>query len=99
MLTVIAKLRIKAGQEPAFLAAAEQMLAYVKASEPGTLTYTLSRSLADPLEFVFVERYTDQAAFAAHGGSAAAQQFFGAMGGLLDGRPDMSMYEELAAKA
>lgn len=99
MLTVIAKLKVIAGQETAFRAAAEKMIAHVKANEPGTVAYTLLRSTADPDEFVFYERYADQAAFAIHGGSPAMQEFFQAAGTLLAGRPEIAMYEELGGKS
>jgi quinol monooxygenase YgiN len=98
MTTVIAKLKVKAGSEAAFRQAADQMIAHVKANEAGTLTYILYRSAADANEFVFFEVYSDQAAFAAHGASEAMMQFFGAVGGLLDGRPDITLYEELGGK-
>ncbi len=97
-MTVIATLKVKSGSEAAFRQAAEKMLAYVKANEPGTLAYLLNRSTSDPTKFVFYEVYQDQAAFAAHGGSDAMQEFFGAVGALLDGRPEIHMYEELGGK-
>lgn len=97
-MTVIATLKVKSGSEATFRQAAEKMIAYVKANEPGTLTYLLNRSTSDPTQFVFYEIYADEAAFAAHGGSAPMQQFFGAVGTLLEGRPEIKMYEELAGK-
>ncbi len=98
MITVIAKLKVKAGNESTFRQAADKMIAHVKTNEPGTRTYILHRSTSDPTEFVFYEVYADQAAFAAHGGSEPMQQFFGAVGGLLEGRPEIAMYEELGGK-
>ena len=98
MLTVIAKLKVKSGSETTFMQAADKMIAHVKANEAGTRTYLLNRAADDPTEFVFYEIYTDQAAFAAHSGSDAMQQFFGAVGGLLDGRPEIKMYELLGGK-
>jgi len=53
MVTVIAKLKVKAGSETAFRQAADRMIAHVKAHEPGALTYVLYRSTADPNAFVF----------------------------------------------
>lgn len=98
MTTVIAKLKVKAGNEAAFQQAADKMVAHVKANEPNTLTYLLHRASSDPTEFLFYEVYTDQAALAAHGGSEPMQQFFGAVGGLLDGRPEITLYDELGGK-
>lgn len=95
MLTVVAKLKVKADKAAAFEAEAQKMLAHVRANEPGTLTYVCHRSTADPTLYLFYEVYRDQAAFAAHGGSPAMQAFFGAMGGIVDGRPELEMYEAI----
>src|SRR5262249_12901447 len=97
-MTVIAKLKGKAGSESTFRQAADKMIAHVKANEPGTRTYILHRSTAEPPEVVFFEVYADKAAFAAHGGSEPMQEFFGAVGSLLEGRPEIGMYEELGGK-
>ena len=97
-MTVIATLKVKPGQEDALIAGMQKMFAHVKANEPGTLTYLLYRSTADPTTFVVYEVYTDQAAFAAHGASEPMQEFFRLAGGILDGRPDIAMYEEVGGK-
>lgn len=98
MLTVLAKLKVKADKAAAFEEETRKMIAHVKANEPGTVSYICHRSTADPTVYVFYEVYVDQGAFAAHGGSPAMQAFFGAMRGVLDGRPEIEMYEEIAAK-
>ena len=98
MITVIAKLKVQAGKEAAFQAAAEKMIAHVTANEPGTLAYVLHRSSGDPTDLMFYEIYSDQAALAAHGASAAMKEFFGAVGGLLAGRPEITTYDEIAGK-
>ena len=97
-MTVVAKLKVQQGKEGAFQAEAEKMIAHVKANEPGTEKYILYRSTADPTEFLVYEIYADPAAFASHGNSPAMQQFFGAVGGLMAGRPEILMYEELGGK-
>jgi len=98
MVTVIAKLKVQAGKEAAFEAAAREVLAHVEQHEPGTLTYLLHRAASDPTEYLYYEVYTDQAALAAHGSSEAMRKFFGAAGTLLAGRPEITMYEEIAGK-
>jgi quinol monooxygenase YgiN len=98
MLTVIAKLKVKPDQAETFEAESKKMIAHVKANEPGTLSYVLHRSTADATTYLFYEVYEDQAAFALHGGSPAMQAFFGAMKGVLDGRPELEMYEAVAAR-
>jgi quinol monooxygenase YgiN len=98
VVTVMAKLKIQPGKEAAFEGAAGELLAHVKLNEPGTLTYVLHRSTADPSEYVYYEVYTDQAALAVHGSSAAMQKFFGAIGGMVAGRPEITLYNEVAGK-
>jgi quinol monooxygenase YgiN len=97
-MIVIATLKVQPGKENDFIAAAKKMIAHVTANEPDTTTYTLHQSKADPTTFVFYEVYANDAAFAAHGGSPAMAEFFGAAGTLLAGRPDIAMYEEIAAR-
>ena len=97
MLTVIAKIKAKPDQGATFEAAAKKMLAHVKANEPGTLSYILHRSTADATTYLFYEVYEDQAAFAMHGGSPAMQEFFGALKGVVDGRPEIEMYEAIGS--
>ena len=97
-VTVVAKLKVKPGSEQAFTSEAEKMIAHVTANEPGTLTYVLNRSQSDPSQFLFYEIYADPGALALHGGSEPMQKFFGAVGGILDGRPEITMYEELGGK-
>ena len=98
MITVIANLKVQAGQEAKFQQEAEKMIAHVKANEPNTLTYVLHKSNADPTEFMFFETYKDQEALTLHGASEPMRHFFGAVGGLVDGRPEIKMYTELAGK-
>ena len=97
-ITVVAKLKVQSGKESAFVEAVKPLIAHVKNAEAGTRTYLLHRSTADPTEFLFYEVYTDQGALATHGGSEPMQKFFGAVGGLMAGRPDITMYEEIDGK-
>lgn len=98
MITVIATLKVQGGKGPALEEAVRPLIAHVRANEAGTLSYLFHRSTSDPTVFVFYEVYADQAALAAHGSSEPIQKFFGVVGGLLDGRPDIQMYEELGGK-
>jgi quinol monooxygenase YgiN len=98
MVIVIAKVKVKPGKEDEFAAAARKMVAHVKAQEPGTLTYTLNQSTADKTDFVFYEVYRDPEAFAAHAGSEVMQEFGRSLGGVVAGRPEMAMYDEIDGK-
>ena len=97
-ITVIAKLKVQPGKDADFEAAARQMIATVKESEPGTLTYVLHKNTKDPTEFVYYEVYQDQASFDAHGKTDHMKAFGGKIGSLLAGRPEISILTEVARK-
>jgi quinol monooxygenase YgiN len=97
-ITVIAKLKVQAGKDADFEAAAKQMIATVKESEPGTLTYILHKNTKDPTEFVYYEVYQDQAAFDSHGKTDHMKAFGGKIGSLLAGRPEIGILTEVARK-
>ena len=84
--TIIATLNIKEGSEAEFEAAAREMMDAVAANEPGCLLYELSRS-DDPQVYFFMERYTDDDAVAAHGGTDHMKAFGARIGDCLAGRP------------
>ncbi|MDX2168916.1 MAG: putative quinol monooxygenase [Deltaproteobacteria bacterium] len=98
MLTIVAKMKIKAGKEGQAEQALSDMIGYVSANEPGTLRYSLHRAVGDPTTLLMYEQYADQAAVDTHGTSARIQQLFGTLGPLLDGQPGIEMYVEVAGK-
>ena len=73
MITVIAIVRAKPGMGPALEADFKDWAAVVKAKEPGTLTYTLSRSREEPELYYALETYADEAAVEAHMANFAAR--------------------------
>jgi quinol monooxygenase YgiN len=84
--SIIATLKAKAGSEAEFKAAALQLIAAVRANEPGCLLYTLNQGDA-PDTFIFIERYADEEALAAHRGTAHFKTLGRAMGAFMDGPP------------
>ena len=97
-ITVIAKLKVQPGKEAEFEAAGKEMIATVKKSEPGTLVYILHKNTKDPAEFTYYEVYQDQAAFESHGKTEHMRTFGGKIGGLLAGRPEIAILDEVARK-
>jgi quinol monooxygenase YgiN len=97
-ITVIAKLKTKSGSEAQFEQAARKMIETVRAQEPGTTQYVLHRSVKDPTEFVYYEVYQDQASFDAHGKTPHMREFGGAIGALLEGRPQVDVLTEITRK-
>jgi quinol monooxygenase YgiN len=96
-ITVIAKLKVKAGSEADFEAAAREMIAKV-AGEAGTMNYILHKDVRNPTNFVYYEVYQDQAALDAHGKTDHMKAFGGKIGALLDGRPEITVLSEIAHK-
>jgi quinol monooxygenase YgiN len=97
-ITVIAKLKVKPGVEAQFEAAGKEMISTVRTAEPGTLTYILHKNTKAPNEFTYYEVYQDQAALDSHGKTDHMKAFGGKIGALLDGRPEISILEEVAKK-
>ena len=97
-ISVIAKLKVQPGKEAEFETAAKQMIATVKESEPGTLSYVLHKNTKDATEFVYYEVYQDQAALDSHGKTDHMKAFGGKIGALLAGRPEIAILQELARK-
>ncbi len=96
-ITVVAKLKVKAGNEVAFEEAGKEMISKVR-SEAGTQTYILHKDVRDPTTFVYYEVYQDQAALDSHGKTDHMKAFGGKIGALLEGRPEIHVLTEIAHK-
>jgi quinol monooxygenase YgiN len=66
---IVARLIVKDGQEKAFIEVASKLVTATR-QEPGNLFYSLYQSPLNPVEFIFYEEYTDDAAFQTHASSA-----------------------------
>ena len=98
MVVVLARIAAKEGQGDALAEHLCQMVEWVTENESQTVTYICNRSSKNADEFVFFERYTDQAAFDLHISSEQFAEFGKKIGGYLAGPPDIEMLEEVAAK-
>ena len=94
MITVIATLKLLEGHAEAFEETAMRLVAEVRANEPGNQLYALHRT-DDPLSYIFVERYLDEAAIEAHRGSEHFRAIGREMGAHMDGRPDVVRLKEI----
>lgn len=65
MLYMIATLRLKPGEHPAFMHAAANLIAATR-QEPGCISYDLQRSITDPQVFVFLERWNSRDSMEIH---------------------------------
>lgn len=94
MLGVVATLKVKPGMEREFETVAKELVAKVNANEPGCKLYALHRT-DTPGTYVFMERYTDQAAVEAHRASEHFKSLGRKMGEYLEGRPEISRLTEV----
>ncbi len=92
--SVVATIKAKAGREAEFQAAALQLIAAVRANEPGCLLYTLNQGDA-PDTFVFMERYADEDALKAHRATEHFKTLGRAMGAFMDGPPAVLRMAEI----
>jgi quinol monooxygenase YgiN len=94
-MIITARLKAKEGKERKMEKLLTDMTQKV-ATEPGALAYTIHRSTVDPTVFMIYEKYTDKEAFAFHKDSAHFAALSGSLGELLDGAPDLQIWEEIA---
>lgn len=96
MIGVVATLKVKDGKQAEFEAVVKDLIAQVRANEPGNKQYVLTRKQGSTTEYVFMEQYVDAAALEAHGTSAHFKAAGPALGACLDGRPDILRLDVLA---
>jgi len=94
-MIVVAKLKAKSGEESKMAEALQAMVSKVE-KEEGTLIYTLHQAQNDPTQFLFYEKYADAQALKAHSSTPYFKELFGQLQPLLDGAPEIEMYNELA---
>ena len=94
-MIVVARLKAKNGEESKMADALQAMVSRVEA-EDGTLVYTLHQAQNDPTQFLFYEKYTDAQALKAHSSTPHFKELFGLLQPLLDGAPEIEMYNEIA---
>ncbi|MGO4124561.1 putative quinol monooxygenase [Inquilinus sp. YAF38] len=98
MITITAILRAKPGAEAELQAALLAVAAHVRAAEPGTVDFFVSRDIETPAVFTTYERFRDRAAMDTHNGSAAVAVFFAAATPILDGPVTLHICDEVSTK-
>jgi quinol monooxygenase YgiN len=90
---VVATIKIKPDTNAAFEAVAREMMAAVRANEPGNKLYQFCKSRSEPTTYVVMEIYDDQASLEAHGKSDHFRSIGPKMGPSMAGRPDVQYFE------
>lgn len=93
MIGVVAKLTIQEGKEGDFEQVAKDLMAKVKANEPGCLTYQLYKSKTDANTYIFMEQYASEEALKSHGQTEYFKAAGPALGACLAGAPDIQYYD------
>jgi quinol monooxygenase YgiN len=96
MISIIAKIPLHEGKLKEFTEVFKEMAASV-AKEEGNLLYSLSFEAKAPNTAIIMERYKDQAALGAHSQSDHYKAFGSKIRGLIAGRAEVTILEEIAA--
>ena len=94
-MIIVAKLKAKSGEEVKMEKALVGIIPKVE-KEDGTLVYTLHKAQKDPSVFLFYEKYKDKDALKHHSSTPYFKELFGILSPLLDGAPEIEMYDEVA---
>ena len=94
MIGVIARLKLKPGQGPAFEEHMARMSRTVEEAESGNHFYRGYRT-DEPEVFVALEAYEDRAALEAHGKSAHVAAALPKVGAMLDGDVEVEVLEQV----
>jgi quinol monooxygenase YgiN len=92
MIAVTAEMSIQPGKEAEFEAAMSELVAAVRANEPGCKLYTLVRKEDTPGAYLVMELYDDAEAIAAHGASAHFKAAGPRLGACLAGPPKIARH-------
>jgi len=92
---LIATLPVKEDKAEEFEALLRDLMAKVKANEPGCLVYDMFKLKGEAATYVMMEQYASQADLDAHGKTPYFQEAFGKLGGMMSGAPDMKFMDKI----
>lgn len=95
-MVIVAKMTALEGREAEMEKMLTDMVARVS-DEPGTLVYTLHKDQNNPRVFLFYEKYKDMEAVSLHSSTPYIKEMFRDLKPLLDGKPEITMYNEIAS--
>jgi quinol monooxygenase YgiN len=95
MIVVTAKLKALEGKGDE-LEQEFRMLAPKVLKDPGTISYVVHRGVDASNDFFVYEKYENREALNLHGSTEHFKEFSKSIASLLDGRPELGIYNELA---
>ncbi len=93
MIGVVASLDIQPGKVAEFEEVAMDLMAKVKANEPGCLTYQLYRAKGSQTSYIFMEQYASAEALKAHGQTDYFKAAGPKLAPCLAGAPQITYYD------
>lgn len=93
MIGVVATLEIQDGKQGDFEGVAKDLMAKVKANEPGCITYQLYKAKGSETTYIFMEQYASDEAFKAHGQSEHFKAAQPGLGACLAAAPKVDMFD------
>lgn len=96
MIILVATMKAKKDKDAELEAALKSVIPLV-GQEQGTMQYVLHRSQEDSSKFLFYEKYADKEAFDFHGSTPYLRELFRKISNLLEEKPLIDLYEEIAS--
>lgn len=93
MIGVVATLKIQDGKQDEFEAVAKDLMAKVKANEPGCMTYQLYKEKGSDDTYIFMEQYASADDLKAHGQTEYFKAAGAPLGACLAGAPDVKYFD------
>ena len=91
----IATLKVQDGKDAEFIAAAQEMMAAVRANEPGNKLYQFFKSRKEPNTYVVLEIYESDEAAKAHTKADHFRSLGPKLGANMAGAPDVHYLESI----
>ena len=89
MLGLLVTLKAKPGKEKDVERVLGEVSSWIRANEPGTLLYQLTKSRTEASTYKILELFADDAAYAAHGKAPNLLEAEQQLMALFDGAPDL----------
>lgn len=93
MIGVVATLEIQDGKQAEFETVAKDLMARVKANEPGCTLYQLFKAKGSETSYIFMEQYASKEALESHGKTPYFLAAGPKLGPCLAGAPKIEMFD------
>jgi quinol monooxygenase YgiN len=95
MIVVVAKMKAVEGKGDELAQEFHKLIPKVL-KDPGAISYAVHRKADAPNEFLVYEKYDSGDALKYHGSTEHFKDFSRTIGSMLDGRPEIGIYNEVA---